>query len=77
MSSNKLSLLVNFVGVDKMSGSLRNIMALGKKGSRSLNELRAGRSPARRAMSATWSTANARWRPRSKTPIASWNAGKS
>lgn len=40
MSSNKLSLLVNFVGVDKMSGSLRNIMALGKKGSRSLNELR-------------------------------------
>ena len=38
--SNKLSLLVNFVGVDKMSGSLRNIMALGKKGSRSLNELR-------------------------------------
>ncbi|MCP2016853.1 phage tail tape measure protein [Qipengyuania citrea] len=38
--SNKLSLLVNFVGVDKMSGSLRNIMALGKKGSRSLGDLR-------------------------------------
>ncbi|MCH2486141.1 MAG: phage tail tape measure protein [Erythrobacter sp.] len=40
MSSNKLSLLVNFVGVDKMSGSLRSIMSLGKKGSRSLGDLR-------------------------------------
>lgn len=38
--SNKLSLLVNFVGVDKMSGSLRNIMKLGQQGSRSLGELR-------------------------------------
>ena len=38
--SNKLSLLVNFIGVDKMSGSLRNIMQLGRKGSRSLGELR-------------------------------------
>lgn len=38
--SNKLSLLVNFVGVDKMSGALRNIIGLGRKGSRSLNELR-------------------------------------
>ncbi len=38
--SNKLSLLVNFVGVDKMSGSLRNIMKLGRQGSRSLGELR-------------------------------------
>ncbi len=37
---NKLSLLVNFVGVDKLSGSLRNIVALGKKGSESLNSLR-------------------------------------
>ena len=38
--SNKLSLLVNFVGVDKMSGALRNIIGLGKQGSRSLGELR-------------------------------------
>jgi TP901 family phage tail tape measure protein len=38
--SNKLSLLVNFVGIDKMSGSLRNIMQLGRKGSRSLGGLR-------------------------------------
>lgn len=38
--SNKLSLLVNFVGVDKMSGALRNIMKLGKGGSRALGELR-------------------------------------
>lgn len=37
---NKLSLLVNFVGVDKLSGSLRNIVALGRKGSESLNALR-------------------------------------
>ena len=38
--NNKLSLLVNFVGVDKLSGSLRNIVGLGKKGSRSLGALR-------------------------------------
>lgn len=38
--SKKLSLLVNFVGVDKMSGSLRNIMKLGRDGSRSLGALR-------------------------------------
>jgi len=40
MSSNKLSLLVNFVAVDKLSGSLKNIVALGKKGSQSLGALR-------------------------------------
>lgn len=38
--SNKLSLIVNFVGIDKMSGALRNIVGLGKKGSSSLNALR-------------------------------------
>lgn len=38
--NNKLSLLVNFIGVDKMSGALRNIVGLGKKGSQSLNGLR-------------------------------------
>lgn len=38
--SNKLSLLVNFVGVDKLSGSLRNITQLGRRGARSLGELR-------------------------------------
>ena len=38
--NNKLSLMVNFVGVDKMSGALRNIVGLGRKGSRSLNQLR-------------------------------------
>lgn len=37
--NNKLSLLVNFVGVDKMSGALRNIVGLGKKGSTSLRAL--------------------------------------
>lgn len=37
---NKLSLLVNFIGHDKLSGSLRNIVALGRKGSESLNALR-------------------------------------
>ncbi len=31
MASNKLSLLVNFVGVDKLSGSLRNIVGLGRR----------------------------------------------
>lgn len=40
MSGNKLSLLVNFVGVDKMSGAIKNITALGRKGSSSLNALR-------------------------------------
>lgn len=34
--SKKLALLVNFVGVDKMSGSLRNIHAMSKKASASL-----------------------------------------
>jgi len=38
--NNKLSLLVNFVGVDKMSGALRNIIGLGRQGSRSLGDLR-------------------------------------
>lgn len=37
--SNKLSLLVNFIGVDKMSGALRNIVGLGSKGSKSLRAL--------------------------------------
>lgn len=38
--SNKLSLIVNFVGIDKMSGALRNIVGLGRKGSASLGALR-------------------------------------
>ncbi len=38
--SNKLSLLVNFVGVDKMSGALKNIINLGRKGSTSIGALR-------------------------------------
>lgn len=37
--SNKLSLLVNFVGVDRMSGALRNIVGLGRNGSQSLRAL--------------------------------------
>lgn len=37
--SNKLALLVNFVGVDKMSGALRNIVGLGRNGSQSLRAL--------------------------------------
>lgn len=37
--SNKLSLLVNFIGVDKMSGALKNIVGLGGKGSKSLRAL--------------------------------------
>lgn len=37
--NNKLSLLVNFVGVDKMSGALKNIVGLGKQGSKSLRAL--------------------------------------
>ncbi|KNH02628.1 tp901 family phage tail tape measure protein [Qipengyuania citrea LAMA 915] len=38
--SNKLSLMVNFIGIDKMSSSLRSITQLGRRGSRSLGELR-------------------------------------
>lgn len=38
--SNKLSLIVNFLGIDRLSGSLRNITQLGRRGSRSLGELR-------------------------------------
>lgn len=37
--NNKLSLVVNFVGIDKMSGAIRNIVGLGKKGSQSLRAL--------------------------------------
>lgn len=37
--NNKLSLLVNFIGVDKMSGALKNIVGLGGKGSKSLRAL--------------------------------------
>lgn len=39
--SNKLSLLVNFVGVDRMSGALRTIVGLGRNGSQSLRALNA------------------------------------
>lgn len=38
--SNKLSLLVNFVAIDKLSDSLRGFVGLGRKGSASLNALR-------------------------------------
>jgi TP901 family phage tail tape measure protein len=37
--SNKLSLIVNFLGVDKMSGALRNIVGLGRSGSKSIRGL--------------------------------------
>ncbi len=37
--SNKLALVVNFLGVDKMSGALRNIVGLGRKGSSSIRSL--------------------------------------
>lgn len=37
--NHKLSLLVNFIGVDKMSGALKNIVGLGSKGSKSLRAL--------------------------------------
>lgn len=37
--SNKLNLLVNFIGVDKMSGALRNIVGLGRDGTKSLKAL--------------------------------------
>lgn len=37
--SNKLNLLVNFIGVDKMSGALRNIVGLGRDGSKSIRAL--------------------------------------
>lgn len=39
MSSNRLSLLVNFVAADKLSGALRNIIGLGRNGSKSIKEL--------------------------------------
>lgn len=39
--SNKLSLIVNFLGVDRMSGALRSIIGLGRQGGRSLGEMRA------------------------------------
>lgn len=37
--NNKLSLMVNFVGVDKMSGALKSIVGLGNKGSKSIKAL--------------------------------------
>lgn len=37
--SNRLSLIVNFLGVDRLSGSLRNIVGLGRRGSSSLRSL--------------------------------------
>ena len=38
--SNKLSLMVNFIGIDGLSDSIRSITRLGQRGSRSLGELR-------------------------------------
>lgn len=40
MADNKLNLLVKFTGVDKLSGSIRNIVGAGKAGSAALHELR-------------------------------------
>ena len=39
MSDKKLSLLVNFVGVDKMTGLMKNIVGLGRDGSKSIKAL--------------------------------------
>ena len=38
--SNKLLLAVNFVGTDKLSGALKNIIGLGKKGTRALGDMK-------------------------------------
>ncbi|CDO37267.1 hypothetical protein [Novosphingobium sp. KN65.2] len=40
MADNKLNLLVKFTGIDKLSGSIRNIVGAGKAGSAALNDLR-------------------------------------
>ena len=37
--NNKLSLIVNFIGIDKMSGAMKNILGLGEKGSAALRRL--------------------------------------
>lgn len=37
--NNKLSLIVNFIGIDKMSGAMKNIVGLGEKGSAALRRL--------------------------------------
>lgn len=41
MSNNRLNLLVNFdeAGLDKLSGGLRNLVGLGKKGSRAMRDM--------------------------------------
>ena len=39
--SNKLSLVVNFLGVDKLSGTMKNILGASKNGSRSIRVLNA------------------------------------
>lgn len=39
MSDKKLSLLVNFIGIDKMTGLMRNIVGLGRDGSKSIKAL--------------------------------------
>ncbi|WCT76309.1 phage tail tape measure protein [Novosphingobium humi] len=39
MSDKKLSLLVNFIGIDKMTGIMKNIVGLGRDGSKSIKAL--------------------------------------
>ncbi|MBB3953410.1 phage tail tape measure protein [Novosphingobium sediminicola] len=39
MSDKKLSLLVNFIGIDKMTGVMKNIVGLGRDGSKSIKAL--------------------------------------
>ncbi|MBN9146510.1 MULTISPECIES: phage tail tape measure protein [unclassified Novosphingobium] len=39
MSDKKLSLLVNFIGIDKMTGIMKNIVGLGRDGSKSIKGL--------------------------------------
>lgn len=48
--SNKLNLQVNFIGVDKMSGALRNIVGLGRDGSKSIKALSGEAKKLERAM---------------------------
>lgn len=40
MADNKLNLLVKFTGIDKLSGSIRNIMGAGNKGAAAMRALR-------------------------------------
>lgn len=72
MADNKLNLLVNFIGVDKLSAGMRNIVANARSASAGLKGLRAEQDRLKRTIGQTADlrSANAAWSANRKATMA-------